>query len=110
MSQDGVDICIEQISPSARQDESAVSSGKTASKKRQRKKTGIELSIQSCHRLIALVEEKPNLWDVRSPTYKDRVMREVAWEQIALDLGVEKEVASVKWGLLRQQFRVSYII
>lgn len=86
---------------------SVASEQSAAPKKRQRKKVGIEFSSALCHQLIACVEERPNLWDLRSATYKDRALRDTLWCQIATELAVEKDAAAAKWALLRQQFRVS---
>lgn len=57
--------------------------------------------------LISAIEERQNLWDVRSSEYKNRDARELAWADVASRVHVTKAEANDKWRLLRQQFRVS---
>jgi len=40
-------------------------------------------------RLILLVQSHPELWDTRSPTYKDSEMKDNTWHSIASELQMD---------------------
>lgn len=60
-----------------------------------------------CLKLAAAVEEQECLWNVLCETYKDRNLREIAWESVSKTIHFSKENTKEKWRLQRQQFRVS---
>lgn len=67
----------------------------------------MEWSSDLCAKLIAAVEDKEVLWNIQHHSYKDRNLREIAWETVATNLEIPKKEVADKWRLLRQQFRVS---
>lgn len=82
-----------------------LSQATTQTKKRKRNVTR-EFSEEECFKLIAAVEKRECLWNVQSVTYKNRNMNQLAWEEVADECGIPKDACMIKWGLLRQQFRV----
>lgn len=60
-----------------------------------------------CFNLINAVKRHECVWNLSSEHYKNRTHCQMAWDEIEMEVGIPKEDITVKWTLLRQQFRVS---
>lgn len=74
--------------------------------KRKRSITRI-YTDEECFAIIRAVKKRECVWNIESPNYKIRNAHAIAWNQIAEEVRIPKEDVSVKWNLLRQQFRVN---
>ncbi|XP_059489813.1 transcription factor Adf-1-like isoform X2 [Neocloeon triangulifer] len=55
-------------------------------------------------KLINLVKEFPDLYDTRRPNYKDTVLKETIWTEIANNLSTPVQDVKTRWRSLRDRF------
>ncbi|XP_065332831.1 transcription factor Adf-1-like isoform X1 [Cloeon dipterum] len=55
-------------------------------------------------KLINMVKEFPDLYDTRRPNYKDTVLKESIWTQIASNIGTPVQDVKTRWRSLRDRF------
>ncbi|XP_044150933.1 uncharacterized protein LOC122939054 [Bufo gargarizans] len=76
------------------------------------------MSRFNVEKLITLVQERPELWDIRANSYCDRVKKEASWEQVARSLRKHEwakadsrgraelvKQTKTRWASCRDQFR-----
>ena len=56
-------------------------------------------------RLVELFREKPELWDTSGSSYRDKAKKQIAWNEIAMTMGVGVKEVEKKMRVLIGQFQ-----
>lgn len=60
-------------------------------------------------KLIKEVQIREGLWNILSKEYKDRILRDAMWEDVATTMKMPRSEVTTKWNSIRCSYRVSIL-
>ncbi|CAB3261520.1 unnamed protein product [Arctia plantaginis] len=66
------------------------------------------MDVENNEVLIAMVFDRPALWDKKSKFYSSRKVVDRCWKEISLEMKQDEYTLRKKWRYLRDQFAVEF--